>query len=75
MSPRPRIVCRIFFRGKTDGKFRYVQTQRFWNLPTIGEALLVRDINGARTPAVVSSVAAQDGPGPTKYAVRVQAQA
>jgi hypothetical protein len=72
MGSRPRIVCRIFLRGTADDKFRYIQTQRFWILPAVGETLLVRDINGIHTPAIVSSVAAQDGSGPQKYAVQAQ---
>src|SRR5215475_13453275 len=69
-----RITCRIFFRRKDDDSFRYVQTQRFSRLPAIGDALVVRDINGAHTPATVSSVAAQDGPGRARYAVKVEEQ-
>jgi hypothetical protein len=42
-----RFVCRIFFRRKADDSFRYIQTQRFWRLPAIGDSLVVRDINGA----------------------------
>ena len=55
-------------------KFRYVQTQRFWTLPAIGEALLVWDIDGSHTPAIVSSVAVQAGAVPPRYAVEVEEQ-
>src|SRR5258705_10409844 len=66
-----RLIWQILLRTKSDVSFRYVQTQRHARVPSIGEILPVRKIDGVSISTTVQSATIEGRGRAARWGVQV----
>jgi len=74
MSPKAptRLECQLLLRKRGRKDFEYVQTQRHTKLPTVGDSLSLRALNGAIVTGTVRSVILRRARRPVTYRLQIE---